>query len=201
VGHTPERWEEWANWDRQDSRDGPKQATPDAAPTGRIEATSATRSETCVNRPRRPIRRRRPSPRCPRSPGSPLTEPCDRPQGFRLIVSDRDFTVARLRASSALRLPSRSSRRCGSISQAAPLATRQELQRLHPEAGEGPARTRRPRPSALVPRPSITRAVHPAVLLGRASSVCAGPSSRPRAGGQPRSRNRRSQRWERGCGE
>jgi hypothetical protein len=29
-----------------------------------------------------------------------------------------------------------------------------ELQRRDPEAGEGPARTRRPRPSALVPRPS-----------------------------------------------
>jgi hypothetical protein len=46
------------DWDRQDSRDGPKQATPNAAPTGRIEAPGATRSETCVNGLPSPIRRR-----------------------------------------------------------------------------------------------------------------------------------------------
>ena len=36
----------------------------------------------------------------------------------------------------------------------------QDQQRRDHEVGEGPARTRRPRPSALVPRPSLGRAVH-----------------------------------------
>jgi hypothetical protein len=53
VGPTPERWEEWAIGTGRTPRDGPKQATPNAAPPGRIEAASATRSETCVNGPRR----------------------------------------------------------------------------------------------------------------------------------------------------